>query len=94
MDLKKQGKEVILTIRDNGSGISSKDVNHIFVPGFSNKLDEASGCYSNGLGLSHVENLVEFFNGTIEVSSEKGKGTTFMVKADQQNVIRGDDSEG
>lgn len=93
VELTKQQKDLILKIRDTGSGISPKDVNHIFVPGFSNKLDEASGCYSNGLGLSHVENLVEFFSGSIAVTSEMGSGTTFMITVEENNVIRGDYSE-
>ncbi len=93
VELIKQNKDLILKVSDTGRGISSKDIRHIFVPGFSNKLDEVSGCYSNGLGLSHVENLVEFFKGSISVTSEKESGTTFMIKVEENNVIRGDYSE-
>jgi len=93
IELIKQQKNLILKVSDTGRGISPQDVKHIFVPGFSNKLDEASGCYSNGLGLSHVENLVEFFSGSIAVTSEKGRGTTFMITVEENNVIRGDYSE-
>jgi len=93
IELYEEEKELILKILDNGRGIDPKDSKHIFIPGFSNKLDEASGCYSNGLGLSHVENLVEFFNGSIEVSSEKEKGTTFLIQVAKNNVIRGENSE-
>ncbi len=93
IELQKISKELIVKITDSGQGIDPKDIKHIFIPGFSNKLDRVSGCYSNGLGLSHVENLVEFFNGTIEVFSEKEKGTTFRIKVSENNVIRGGYSE-
>ncbi len=93
VELMKQNKDLILKVSDTGRGISSKDVKHIFVPGFSNKLDEVSGCYSNGLGLSHVENLVEFFTGSITVNSEEGKGSTFEIVVQENNVIRGEYSE-
>ena len=93
VQLAKQEKDLIIKVSDTGRGISSKDVGHIFVPGFSNKLDEVSGCYSNGLGLSHVENLVELLKGRISVTSEEGKGTTFMIRVEENYVIRGDYSE-
>ena len=88
VELMKEKGDLVLRVMDTGVGISSKDITHIFVPGFSNKLDESSGCYSSGLGLSHVENLVEFFDGSINVSSEEGKGSTFEIRVKENNVTR------
>ena len=68
-------KEVKITMRDNGYGIKDKDLNHIFDPFFTTK-DPGKG---TGLGLSISQRIIETFNGRLEVKSEWGKGTTFIV---------------
>lgn len=62
---------------DNGEGISSEEKEVIFEPGFTTKFDEA-GKASTGIGLSHVNSLVEKLNGRISVHSDEGK-TVFIV---------------
>lgn len=62
-------------ILDNGSGIASQDIPHIFQPFFSTKHD-ASGI---GLGLAIVHGIVENHKGRIEVDSEVGKGTCISI---------------
>jgi two-component system NtrC family sensor kinase len=64
-----------LEITDNGLGISSEDLPHIFEPFFSTKQD-ASGI---GLGLAIVHGIVQSHNGKIQVKSELGHGTTISV---------------
>ncbi len=93
IELREMNGELLLKITDSGRGIDPKDLKHIFIPGFSNKLDQTSGCYSNGLGLSHVENLVEFFKGNIEVVSKKGEGTAFLIQVGKNHGFRGENSE-
>jgi len=66
---------VRIEIGDNGLGISTEDLPHIFEPFFSTKQD-ASGI---GLGLAIVHGIVQSHNGKIQVKSELGKGTTFSV---------------
>jgi two-component system NtrC family sensor kinase len=72
-----------LTIRvtDTGSGIDKNDLPRIFEPFFTTK-SEGQGL---GLGLSMVEGIVERHKGSIEVTSEVGKGTTFTVKLPAKN---------
>jgi two-component system NtrC family sensor kinase len=72
-----------LTIRvtDTGSGIDKNDISRIFEPFFTTK-SEGQGL---GLGLSMVEGIVERHKGSIEVTSEVGKGTTFTVKLPAKN---------
>ncbi|ULC59827.1 ATP-binding protein [Flaviramulus sp. BrNp1-15] len=67
------GKNVVITITDNGAGISQENLGKIFEPKFTTK---SSGM---GLGLAMVKNIVETHKGSITFVSEKDKGTTFKV---------------
>lgn len=64
---------VLITVRDNGIGIESDNLNRIFEPKFTTK---SSGM---GLGLGIIKNIIENYKGTITFDSEPGKGTTFTV---------------
>ena len=68
-------KNVVILIKDNGNGISKKDWNNIFRPGFSSKKQ------GWGIGLSMVKRIVEdFLLGTVKVeSSSKKNGTSMKV---------------
>ena len=66
---------VMLTISDDGCGISEKDLKRVFEPFFSTK----TGKGGTGLGLSITYGLVEQLSGTINVNSELNKGTTFTI---------------
>jgi signal transduction histidine kinase len=69
-----QAQEVLrITIRDNGEGIRSEDVPHVFDPFFSTKD------YGTGLGLSVVHGIIQEHGGQIEVESELQKGTAFHI---------------
>ena len=67
-------KYVSIRIADNGTGISETNKAKIFEPKFTTK---SSGM---GLGLAMVKNIVETYNGTIDLDSEEGKGATFTVR--------------
>ena len=73
-----QGEFINITIVDNGTGISPKDMSYIFEPGFTTKL-AADGSFSTGLGLAHVKNLVGDMGGEIRLESKKQKGTKFEL---------------
>jgi len=62
-----------IQISDTGNGIAAQDLSKIFDPYFTTK---SSG---TGLGLAIAHNIVEAMDGTIEVASVVGKGTTFTV---------------
>jgi len=66
---------VTFEISDNGSGIATEDIPHIFEPFFSTKQD-ASGI---GLGLAIVHGIIQNHKGKIQVKSELGRGTTLSV---------------
>lgn len=62
-------------IADTGYGIDKSNLSHIFEPFFTTK-DPGQG---TGLGLSIVYSIIKNHNGIIEVESEQGKGTTFII---------------
>src|SRR5208283_3278447 len=67
--------EVLLQVRDDGSGIAADVLPHIFEPFLTTKENG----HGVGLGLAIARGIVERHNGRIEVESELGRGTTFTI---------------
>ncbi|WP_352418810.1 ATP-binding protein [Proteiniborus sp.] len=77
----------IFEISDTGCGINEEDLNHIFSPGFSTKIDYKTGQINRGLGLSVVQDIVENrLYGKITVSSIEGKGTIFEIYVPRKSL--------
>jgi signal transduction histidine kinase len=72
---------VTIRVSDTGCGIKPEDVQKIFVPLFTTK-GEGKG---TGLGLSISQDIIKSHNGTIEVDSAPGKGTTFVIRLPSAN---------
>lgn len=68
-------ENIQLEISDNGVGIAPEDIPHVFEPFFSAK-EKTSGI---GLGLSIVHGIVQNHQGSVEVHSELGNGTTVSI---------------
>jgi signal transduction histidine kinase len=62
-----------ISIRDTGTGITRENLKHLFEPFFTTKKN------GTGLGLSITRRIVEEHRGVIEVQSEPGQGSTFMI---------------
>ncbi len=74
-------KNHIFKIIDNGMGIDKENLNYIFSPGFSTKIDYNTGNINRGLGLSIAQDIVQNkLNGNIKVYSELKKGTMFEIE--------------
>jgi PAS domain S-box-containing protein len=71
-----EGDYVVLTVADQGIGISSEDKEKIFEPFYSKKVMGRSG---TGLGMAVVWGSVKDHKGYINVVSEVGKGTKFIL---------------
>jgi CheY-like chemotaxis protein len=67
--------EVQLVVSDNGAGIEPHELENIFDPFFTTR----DVGYGTGLGLSICHTIIEQAGGTIAVSSQPGRGTTFTV---------------
>jgi signal transduction histidine kinase/HAMP domain-containing protein len=68
------GSEVELSVADQGVGIAPQDREKIFRLYFTTKKD------GSGIGLASTFRVVQLHNGTIDFSSELGRGTTFRVR--------------
>ena len=76
--LRRSDSFIITTISDNGIGISEDVQKHIFEKFYQG--DKSHSSEGNGLGLALVKRIIDLCNGTIEVQSELGTGSTFTVK--------------
>ncbi len=72
--------EFVTTITDHGCGMSAEFMQHMFEP-FTQEITPGKGLREGtGLGLMIVKKFVELMNGTIDVQSELGVGTTFTIR--------------
>ncbi|HAY23292.1 MAG TPA: PAS domain-containing sensor histidine kinase, partial [Desulfobacterales bacterium] len=74
--LKKIGAEAWIAIKDTGHGIEPSDLNNIFDPFYTT----APVGQGSGLGLSICYSIIKQHFGAITVDSQKGEGSTFVVK--------------
>jgi signal transduction histidine kinase/CheY-like chemotaxis protein len=68
--------------KDNGIGMDGEFAKTIFDPFTREESSTVSGIEGTGLGMAIAKNIVEMMGGRISVSSEKGKGTEFVVSLD------------
>lgn len=71
--IKEISDQVVIAVKDNGTGINPKHIHTIFEPKFTTKN---SGM---GLGLGIIKNIIENYNGTITFETKYGRGTIFTV---------------
>lgn len=73
------GKTALLSVTDTGAGISATDLPHIFDRFYQGSNLGLNGSIGSGLGLAIVKALVEAHQGSVQVTSEVGVGTSFLV---------------
>lgn len=66
----------VITIEDNGAGIEEEHMQRLFEPYFTNKMK------GTGLGLTNTQNIILNHKGSINVESEPGKGSRFIIQLD------------
>lgn len=77
-NLTQSSSSIIVIISDNGIGMSKDVQKHIFDKFYQG--DKSRSSEGNGLGLALVKRIIDLCNGVIEVQSEYGNGSTFIVK--------------
>lgn len=81
LELDVTGDDLILRVRDQGHGIDAEDQVHVFEPFFRHEnKQETPGL---GLGLTIVRDAIELQGGSIDIESQPGQGTTFIVRIPQ-----------
>ncbi len=68
-----------IRVKDTGIGMSKDFAKHIFEPFERERTSTVSGIQGTGLGMAITKNIVDTMGGTIEVETEKGKGTEFII---------------
>ena len=72
-------EQVIFKVEDRGMGIEAEDKKHIFEPFYRGRDAVSQQIQGSGLGLNLVMRIVEAHAGKVSVTSEPGKGSTFML---------------
>nr|WP_315153729.1 HAMP domain-containing sensor histidine kinase [uncultured Flavobacterium sp.] len=71
---------VLIKIKDNGVGMSKIAQKRIFEKFYREHTGDIHNVKGHGLGLAYVKRIIDDHNGQIYVESEKGKGSTFIIK--------------
>lgn len=74
------GNNILIKIKDQGIGMTKTVQKKIFDKFYREQTGNIHKVKGHGLGLSYVKSITLQHNGTIHVESEKGKGSTFIVK--------------
>ena len=69
-----------IRVKDNGIGMSQEFVQKLFSPFERERTSTVSRTQGTGLGMAITKNIVDMMGGTIEVRTEQGKGTEFIVR--------------
>ena len=69
-----------IRVKDNGIGMSQEFVKKLFSPFERERTSTVSRTQGTGLGMAITKNIVDMMGGTIEVQTEQGKGTEFIVR--------------
>ena len=73
-------KDVLISVRDTGIGIAEEDIPKVFSRFWRSEASRERATGGLGVGLAITKEIVDQHNGTIEVESELGKGTTFTLR--------------
>jgi len=81
-----KGKNIRITVTDTGKGIRADDLPYIFDSFYRADTARTPSDSHSGLGLSIARKLVEVHGGTLDISSEEGKGTTVTIELPNGNA--------
>ena len=69
-----------IRVKDTGIGMDKEFIKHIFEPFERERTSTVSKIQGTGLGMAITKNIVDMMGGTIEVESQKGVGTEFIIR--------------
>ena len=71
---------IVIKVRDQGLGMSKNTKSNVFNKFYRAHTGDVHDIKGHGLGLAYAKRIIEEHNGEISVESEKGKGSTFIIK--------------
>src|SRR5205809_1025957 len=71
---KRNGAQALVSISDNGRGMTEEEARNLFVPFFTTKSD------GTGLGLAYAQQVINEHGGKIDCATARGKGSTFSIQ--------------
>jgi signal transduction histidine kinase len=74
VNTKKNGTKALVSISDDGRGMTHEEARNLFLPFFTTKSD------GTGLGLAHTQQIVNEHGGKIDCTTSLGKGSTFSIE--------------
>ena len=80
LTLKSENDSIVIELKDNGIGISEKDLPFIFERFYRSDESRDKNTGGLGIGLTIVKAIVEAHKGSINVTSTLGKGSTFFIR--------------
>ncbi|MCR5462522.1 MAG: HAMP domain-containing histidine kinase [bacterium] len=85
ISLSEENNIVTFIISDDGIGMDENTINHIYDVAFQADKSHNNGC---GLGMSIVKKIIDLEGYELEISSELGKGSTFILKIDKTKELK------
>lgn len=83
-DINKKISNIIITCQDTGRGIKAEYINKLFTKFERLDIEKNTTTEGTGLGLAITKSLIEMMNGKINVQSQFGKGSIFMIQIPQK----------
>ena len=71
---KRNGTTALVSVSDNGRGMTEEEARNLFIPFFTTKTD------GTGLGLAHTQQIVNEHGGRIDWTTKRGEGSTFTIQ--------------
>jgi two-component system sensor histidine kinase BaeS len=86
LTLKSENHEINISVEDSGIGISQKDLPFIFERFYRSDESRDKNTGGAGIGLTIAKTIVEAHNGTINISSTLGEGSTFVLRFPESTI--------
>lgn len=87
VDIRKLSENMVITVKDDGMGISKEDSERVFERFYRVDKGRSKKMGGTGLGLSIVKHIVEFYGGSVRLTSDMRNGSTFIITIPLQRDI-------